>query len=254
MNTQPYVLTQVDMEFHSRILLEHAAFIHLAIEEEPYKTQAFEHYQQWQQFIAQGYPEGQVQPLVSQLRDLKTVILEQLLDGKWLGWLSVSFMRHIIEELEQFQLLIQGQRPPPDIMAVQAWRLMADHLEDAESKTDPLEVEMKQQERQLIESVPRVIRDLAHRGYTPRELMDEYSTAVQQLAGDNGQPETDLQFMIGLTLHAGEQIDQLLGRIEEQKPKTIIHPILLRHWIDEGHHHSKELAVALAELQRTGRL
>jgi len=249
MATVPYILTQADLEFHSQIMLEHCVFLHLAIEVEPYKTQAHEQWQLWKQYIEDGYPEGELSPLVSQLRILKKSILDKSLDGEWLGWLSASFMRHVLEELEEFSLLTQGLRPIPEIMAIQAWRLMSDHLEDAESKTDPIETEVKQQEQLLIKEAPAAIQALAHREYEPSQLMVDYQQAVLQLAADNGQPANDVQFMIGLSMRAGEKISQMLGAIQTLKPKTVINELLLRHWIVEGHYHAQELAVALQELR-----
>ena len=241
MSTLPYTLTQADLEFHSSMMLEHTIFLHLAIEEEPFKTQSFEQYQQWRQYVEQGYPELQLSSLVEQLRTLKTGILEQLLSGRWVGWLSISFMRYILEELDEFALKISGQRPTVAIMALQSWRLMIDHLEDAESKIDPIETYFKQQARELLTSMPQTMRRLAHRSYNSQQLLTDYQEEI-------GRSSDDVQWIIGSALKAGEDIDKFLDSIEKYKPKTTIHPLLLTHWRKEGHYRLQELAVASVEI------
>ena len=248
MTTVPYTSTQADLEFHSVIMMEHCVFLHLGIEEEPYKTQAYEQYQRWKQFIDEGY-NGDVATLLLNLRILKTTILTSLLEGKWLGWLSASFVRHILEELEEFALLLQGRKFAPEVMVVHSWRLMTDHLEDAVSKTDPMETEVKHQSQQLLQSTPTAIHQLANRDYNVDRLLVDYQEASLALAQEQGQPANDIQWMIGLTLRAGVQIDALLASIQTHQPKTVIHPMLLDHWRREGHHHSQELEIALQELR-----
>jgi hypothetical protein len=249
MATVPYTLTQADLEFQTNIMMEHCVFMNAGLVEEPYRSQAYEQYQLWQHYIQQGYPEGQLPSLLDELRLLKTSVLDQLVTGRWLGWLSASFMRHILEELEDFALLTRGQRPIPEILALKSYRYMADHLEDAESKTDPAENEFKQQERDLIASTPLAIQQLGHREYDLQQLTLDYQQAVTALAQEQGQPENDIQWMIGLTLRAGERIDRLLGKIETMKPKTVILPALLNHWLAEHAYHEQNLALVLQEFQ-----
>jgi len=234
MTTLPYTITQADIEFHSVLMREHAGFLHLSLEVEPFKDEAYQQHQEWEQFITAHHPREQLAPLLQQLKELKQTLMTRLAAGEWLGWMSWSTVRHYLEELLQFELLLSGRRPTPAIEAIQTYRLLADHLIDAESKTDPSEDDYKADERALIANIPHAIEALKHRDVT--DALAEYEATITALAQEKGQPANDVQWMIGLTLRAGTRIDKLFGEIKEAKPKSIISPRLLAHWLAEGHH------------------
>jgi hypothetical protein len=239
--------TQNDLEFHSLILMEHCTFLHLGLEASPLKDEAFQHYQNWKDFIDSGY-QGDVMVLVQRLKAFKTNILDRLNGGEWLGWLSASFVGHILEELVQFELLLNGRRPTPEIEAVQSLTLMGDHLASAAKMIDPLEVGFNEDAQDLIESTPRPVTER-----DANTVLEQYQEAAHLLSYEHGQPSTDVQWMIGLTLRAGEQIDHLFGHILEDKPRSIIHPLLIDHWRREQHHMSEELSMTLEMLQQRSR-
>lgn len=244
MTTLPYTFTQSDLEFHSEIMKEHCIFLHLGLEKDPLKDQAYTHYLKWNDFISNGY-NGDVLSLLGELKLFKTEILERLLDKEWLGWLSASFMTHILEELLQFELLLSGQKPTPDIEASQALTLMTDHLNDAESKLDPHEKSFKAVAWSLQDSIPVLVedRDL-------NNVLQQYQEAVKQVTRENGVPANDVQWMIGLTLRAGKEIDKFFGKIRDEKPVSIINEALLSHWLREHHHMEAGLGMTLEELRR----
>jgi hypothetical protein len=107
MTTLPYTFTQSDLEFYSEIMKEHCILLYLGLEKHPLESQAYTHYLKWNDFINNGYA-GNVPILLEELKIFETMILKRPLDK---GWISDSFMTRILEELQQFELLLSGQIP-----------------------------------------------------------------------------------------------------------------------------------------------
>lgn len=86
-----------DVEFWSRQLTEHALFLHLLFQEEPWKSQAKSLYDLWQS------PGRDVMQKTAELVAFKEQALAELKRGKWLGWCLPSFLQHILFEAKYFQ-------------------------------------------------------------------------------------------------------------------------------------------------------
>lgn len=86
-----------DVEFWSRQLTEHALFLHLLFQEEPWRSQAKSLYGLWLK------PGGDVERKTSELVAFKELALANLKSGKWLGWCLPSFLEHILFEAKYFQ-------------------------------------------------------------------------------------------------------------------------------------------------------
>lgn len=200
-------------------MMEHSLFLHMGLEDPELKDTAFALYKQWELFIRDGY-QGDLEGLITELRSFKETILRRLEAGEWLGWLGTAFVSHILEELLMFQNLVNGIKLGPEEQAAQALDWFHDHAASAEGFIDPTEKDYKQ-----------IAMELSER------FEDEAANAKNR-----SQPTNDLEFLIGLTIRSGEDLDKFLDDIQTTKPRTVIHPLLLRHWRDEGHH-------LLAELQ-----
>lgn len=86
-----------DVEFWSRQLTEHALFLSLLFQEEPWRRQAMALHELWRD------PSGDVVQKTSELVAFKEQALAALKSGKWLGWCLPSFLEHILFEAKYFQ-------------------------------------------------------------------------------------------------------------------------------------------------------
>jgi len=89
-----------DVEFWSRQLTEHALFLHLLFQEEPWRSQAKSLYDLWQS------PGGDVERKTTELVAFKELALARLKSGAWLGWCLPSFLEHILFEAKYFRARI----------------------------------------------------------------------------------------------------------------------------------------------------
>jgi hypothetical protein len=112
---------------------EHSLFLFLGLERLDLKQKAFELYDSWTYsmdriFTSNGVDpykivldandfnnlanvdisEAQLFDLIDDLRNFKLIIIELLEAGDWIGWLWLSFVKHIHRELEYFNLKLNG--------------------------------------------------------------------------------------------------------------------------------------------------
>ena len=109
--------------------MEHSLFLHLGLEDTSLKAQGMELYEQWKYFMNKTFvvtgidnPDrpipivlnndhyaslqnvdidfGYVLELIDKLRKYKEGVIKRLENGEWLGWLWITFVRHILRELE----------------------------------------------------------------------------------------------------------------------------------------------------------
>jgi len=86
-----------DVQFWSRQLTEHALFLSLLLQEQPWRRQAEQLYALWLD------PRGDVMGKTNELIAYKQAALTQLRSGAWLGWCLPSFLQHILDEALYFR-------------------------------------------------------------------------------------------------------------------------------------------------------
>jgi len=197
-----------DFLFYSSIMEDHAYFLSLGLEGS-LKEEALRNYAQWQNLQGRYTPEN-IQVPLQELKHLKLRILDLLEQGQWIGWLSFSFVEHVLSELVFFENLLRGIRPAPaeEIAQVREW--IAEHLASLEDMLDPSE--------------------------------EDYKIAVQAVLEENrSTPANDVQLALGLTLRELREHNELIELVQREKPLSTVHPRLLAHWRREMEQAQRDL-------------
>ena len=190
-------LSKNDYDFWIRIMTEHCQFLYLSLEDDDLKSQAFDLWKEWEEVQVDTVTE-----LLEQLRDFKQTVKSEALN-RWIGWISVSFVEHILEELEYFSTLLSGQKVSHGEVIDKALDWIHDHASSASTLLDPSE--------------------------------EKWVQVMQKIAKDTKSvPDDEEEFLIGLTLRHEDELSRALKRIRDQNIKRTIHPLLLDHWLREG--------------------
>lgn len=204
-----------DIHFWSRQLTEHALFLHLGLEVEPYKTRAKALHDDWhraREALTSATSLDAAKSIVSaptkNLADFKTEALKQQRDGKWIGWLFPLFIDHMLRELGYFVARVWLGGLPPDQTYCANVSFMQEHAEFAAHLLDPGAVELIAPAR----AVAGEFKSL-HEGcfaLTPT--------------------------LIELGRKAGGELDEYLRTqpISAAHGRSVIHPVLANHVIREG--------------------
>src|SRR5262245_35476100 len=86
-----------DVQFWSRQLTEHALFLSLLLQEQPWRRQAEQLYALWLD------PRGDVMAKTNEIIAFKEMVLARQRAGEWLGWSLPSFTQHILDEAKYFR-------------------------------------------------------------------------------------------------------------------------------------------------------
>ena len=196
--------TPEEIKLHTRLMTEHCLFLYLGIEDTTLRNQAKELYTLWFNYYQNG--QGDLRHLLTTLRVFKEIVLLKLTQGQWLGWLSASFVDHLLDELLYFERKLNGEKLSLAEEAATAMKAVHHHAASAESWIDPSEEEWR--------DVMRAIKDK-----------------------NKNVPKNDAQFLIGLSIQNVKELDEHLHnlQINLSKVKTSLHPLLVDHWIREGH-------------------
>lgn len=240
-------LTAHDIRFWSRIMQDHALFLHLGLEDATLKKDAWLIYEDWRDFNATAPVELLAEELavtadlaaddldralraydarrqvidedltllLDNLSGFKETVLQRLKERKWSGWLGVSFVEHILEELGYFRDLL-GRRVTAQQEAALLIDWIADHFGSAEGFLDPTEGYWKNRALE--------IRD------TAMDYLEEYTVGADTASA-----------VINEALNMQDDADDALREIAEQKPLSVIHPLMLDHWRREGKYMQERL-------------
>lgn len=196
-----------EINFWSRQLSEHALFLHLGLEEEPFKKQGQEIHNKFENYRKNLTPANmaEILPLAKELRDYKVQVLTTLNSGKWIGWIFPLFARHIILELDYFVDKLNGIKYS-DRDEVAFWNVInGEHAGFAAHLLDPSE------------------RDLFLKG---DKLSQEFNPPM----------ETETDMLIEISLKAAKELDAYNRKAEAniKTIKSVIHPVLIAHVVREG--------------------
>lgn len=202
-----------DIHFWSHQLSEHALFLHLGLEVEPYKSHAKALHEDWERArkALKSTPslelaKGIVNTPTKNLADFKTEVLKRQRAGEWLGWLFPLFVDHTLRELNYFVARVWGGGLPRETTYCQNINFMHEHAEFAAHLLDPTAADL--------------IR-------TAHSIGDEFSTlhpGCRALTRD----------YINLGLKAGKKLDEYFRTQPISSKNSVIHPVLADHVIREG--------------------
>jgi hypothetical protein len=293
----PYLVpTLVDtVHFWSRQLMEHCFFLYLGLDDQfELKTKMYNEYKKWYSFVMDNF--GQidsnknneqlalpltpdeiqqftepipkievVKGMIIPLREYHVEILKLLKTGKWIGTLQYSFVKHILSELEFFNLKIEGDRvntyfedaeeafeeaKQDDIF----WTdINGDHagaisqLLDTQyilaANTDVDRTPVKNDIDFKNEKGYDLISELEHPVASLQEFQSVFASLVFQLKKLGDVNPEDAYTLYVLSIKRAEELDIFFQSLRENITavgngeaiiKSIIHPVLLNHIIREG--------------------
>lgn len=207
-----------EMDFWSRQLSEHALFMNLGLEVEPYKSNAGKLHTDWEKVRAQLalIPQNDVggamtllaQP-VATLRGFKVEVHQRLKNGEWSGWLFPLFIDHTIRELDYFTERVWGGGLPAKNTLCDNLQFMAEHALFAAHLLDPSE--------------GALIQAAADRAQRLVTLHGACMQAVTQ------------QFVV-LSVQATQALDTYFTTqpVSAKSGTSVIHPVLADHVVREG--------------------
>lgn len=192
-----------EIAWFSRQQSEHALFMHIGFEVEPWKRDAGLLFRNWERARADPRLDVII-PLAQQLRLFQVEAFKCLNRGEWLGWLWASFVDHITHELDLgLAHLTTGVAPTDELCT---WiHLLQEHADFTAHLLDPTE---------------KVAITRAS------DMAIGFAEMVPVCRA------SDMQF-IALTEKAGAQLNQFLAN-DVKLAKSVIHPVLQIHLLREG--------------------
>lgn len=115
---------------------EHMLFIYQGLVDDLLKPQAVTLHQVWHKAC-----EENIKDLIEDTLKFQYILLDQLKHGPWIGWLSVSFVNHLIKETEYFKSKLLGEITKQDEIKFWLWHHYSE-CEAAEKLLNPTEEEL----------------------------------------------------------------------------------------------------------------
>lgn len=202
-----------DIRFWSHQLSEHALFLHLGLEVEPFKSRAKALHDDWEHArsalvtaptleAAKAIASGPTTNLATFSQD----IVNRQLAGQWLGWLFPLFVSHTLRELKYFVARVWEGGLTRETTYCQNVVFMREHAEFAAHLLDP----------------------------QAAELIRTAHSIGDQFGGLGAGCKALTPALVELGLKAGHELDQYL-RTQPISPKnSVIHPVLAEHVVREG--------------------
>src|SRR5688572_29643420 len=116
-----------------------------------------------------------VVPLIEETLIFQYLLLAKLKHGCWIGWLSVSFIKHLIKETKYFKSKILGQLTKQDEIKFWLWHHHSE-FEGMEKLLDPSEEELCFLVKDYINYVKKLESDFKYKNNSKeiQEILDEY--------------------------------------------------------------------------------
>ncbi len=198
-----------EINFWGRQMSEHALFLHLGLEDPQLKREGLVLHKQFESFRKSFNKEtmDRVLPLTRKLREYQVRVLQTLNTGKWIGWIFPLFAQHITLELDYFVDKLNDV-PYSDQDEIEFWNVInGDHAGFAAHLLDPSE----------------------------RELFIQADTLNQRFAAI---VPSEKEMFRQISLKAARELDEYAiiaqAAMEQNKVRSVIHPVLLAHVIREG--------------------
>lgn len=204
-----------DIHFWSRQLSEHALFLNLGLEVEPFKSRAKELHESWEharkQLESATSLEAAKQIVFAPTKNLgefKAEVLARQRAGEWLGWLFPLFVDHTLRELMYFVARVWDGGLPREVTFCQNITFMREHAEFAAHLLDP----------------------------TATALIRHAEGLGTEFAACKGGCHALTPALIDLGRKAGEHLDTYFRTqpVSAESGKSVIHPVLAEHVVREG--------------------
>jgi len=204
-----------DIIFWSRQLSEHALFLNLGLEVEPYKAQAAALHEDWEHaraWLTKSQGLDAAKAIVSEPTKNLASFTQEVLDlqksGKWMGWLFPLFVDHTLRELIYFVARVWEGGLPTELTYCQNITFMREHAEFAAHLIDP----------------------------SATALVADAQGIVSEFYNLKGGCHALTQDYINLGLKAGTRLDTYFRTqpVSASSGKSVIHPVLAEHVIREG--------------------
>lgn len=201
-----------EVQFWGRQMMEHALFIHLLTQVEPFRTSAYEIFKRWERFLADLNEQNwrEVYPLLRELRDFKQELIEHLqrCPAPWLGWAWPAFLTHILREADYFALKLSQAAIDADDERRFWATIMGEHCFFTASLSDPYD-------RKTI--------------HASNDLGERLIAAAEA--------EPDVEVFALLTQQYAAELTAFLGQLAQERAQcqtvNVIHPALEAHVMRE---------------------
>lgn len=208
---------QEEVNFWGLQITEHLLFISLGIVDVNLKTQAQLLKSQWENLLLNKLNDEDMRRLIKETYDYHMVIQKILKDGIWIGWLSLSFMNHIIEELLYFNEKFNGTNYNiNEEMKFWVWHHQTE-FGALEKLLDPTEEEISKIMKEYIEETKNLTLDL--------NILMKDPTADILMLNEETQKVINEYFNFTLDLEKDIENNIIISNIS---------PDLIRHVIREG--------------------
>ena len=160
---------------------EHMMFIFLGLSDElmELKEKAIKLHESWHNLKVNT---TNVMPLIDETLKFQYLILKNMTKGVWIGWLSMSFMNHLIKETQYFKDKLSGKVTYQDEIKFWLWHHHSE-CAAAEKLLDPTEEELSLVLKDYIEYVKSLEKDLKNNKMTKeiKNVLKEYIDNTTQL-------------------------------------------------------------------------
>lgn len=191
---------------------EHMLFIYQGLVDDlsilKLKEQAVALHQLWHDV------DGDVMPLIDETLKFQNLILNKITYGPWIGWLSMSFVNHLIKETEYFKKKLLGEMTHQDEVKFWLWH---HHSESAaaEKLLDPTEQELSLLLKDYMDYIKVLETDLLKSKKRNGKISPETRDVLEEYLDNNTALEKGI---LNYTIYSN------------------ISPILINHVIREGYY------------------
>lgn len=182
---------------------EHMFFIHEGLVDAGLKQEAARLNQAWHNLV-----DANVMPLIAETLKFQLLLINKIKYGPWIGWLSLSFVLHMVKETNYFKAKLLGKITKEEEIQFWLWHHHSE-VAAAEKLVDPTEEELSL-------------------------LMKEYIEYVKTLEA-NATNVTDKEFNTVLEEYLVNNED-LKVEILNHTVATNIPPALINHVLREGYY------------------
>lgn len=256
---QRYIL-QDEIYFWSRQMMEHFLILYLGLDDDNLKGGAFELHNKWKKFIDHNFTERGVKPdidtvfltqfdlaklgeididtvnrLIDATDKYKNKLIDILEQGKWVGWIFVSMVEHMLKETMYFKRKVNG----PDFDVQEEIHFINDHhateLAATAQMIDPNPLQQKNIE--ITRSYAQKTMSLLKLSGSPIAIESSEPFPRQWSLRDEeilkGLEPSDQATLLKISLKYSQELTDYTKdtgmKIDSGELKSIIHPLLAHH-------------------------
>lgn len=151
-----------EVNFWSARMGEHMYFIYLGLVNEDLKNKALEIKILWDEIFSNKRKKSKpyVSEIIDVTYDFQTKLQDMITNGIWIGWLSYSFLEHLIRETVYFdRKIIDESYNINDEIKFWLWHHKSE-FEASEKLLDPSEINLSNISKQFIEDIKLLEEDI----------------------------------------------------------------------------------------------